>query len=324
MIRIATVGTSRITESFIAACRLTDRALPVAAYSRDEDRARAFSKKHNMPLWFSSLEKMAASKEIDAVYIASPNLFHAEQSKIFLKNGKHVICEKPIATSEDEYLSVKSVADEAGLTYMEAIIPVYTKAAEEIRRAVKNAGDIAVARIDYCQLSSRYDSFMAGERHNIFDMSLCAGTLMDLGVYCVYGAVDLLGEPKSISATTTYFYNGADRAGCALFDYGDFTAVLTYSKAGQSAIGTEIVGSRKTVRIGMISQYTDAVEISADGQRRLSDTPDKPELMKGEVIALCDMIDGDKALYDRACQRTQTVHRCMDAIKRSAKIRYGN
>ena len=69
---------------------------------------------------------------------------------------------------------------------MEAIIPIYNSSRRLIKNALKEIGNISMVKIDYCQRSSRYDRFMNGEHVNIFDMSLHAGTLMDLGVYCVY------------------------------------------------------------------------------------------------------------------------------------------
>lgn len=60
------------------------------------------------------------------------------------------------------------------------------------------------------------EHFLSGEKINILDMSLCAGTLMDLGVYCVYGTIDFLGVPNQIYANTHYLPNGADGSGMAV------------------------------------------------------------------------------------------------------------
>ena len=71
----------------------------MAVYSRTEERANEFADKYQIPYRFSDLESMAKSDQIDAVYIASPNSFHAEQAILCMENGKHVLCEKPMASN---------------------------------------------------------------------------------------------------------------------------------------------------------------------------------------------------------------------------------
>ena len=93
--RYGIVGTSWITESFIAGAALAGGMELAAVYSRSAQRAEAFAKKHGAALTFTSLEEMATCAAIDAVYIASPNVFHAPQSRLFLEHDKHVLCEKP-------------------------------------------------------------------------------------------------------------------------------------------------------------------------------------------------------------------------------------
>ena len=170
--------------------------------------------------------------------MATPNVFHYEQSKLFLENGKNVICEKPITTDCKKYDELLALANEKALIYAEAIMSRHSAGREILLDALSQIGKISQARIDYCQLSSRYEKFKKGERVNIFDMSLAAGTLMDLGVYCVYAALDLLGKPDTVSASAAFADNGADLSGGAVLGYKDFTAVLSYSKIGQSAIGS--------------------------------------------------------------------------------------
>lgn len=323
MIRLATVGSSSITEQFIAACGYEKRIELAAVYSRDEKRGRAFADKFGIKEVFCDLEALSRWEGIDAVYIASPNSCHAEQSRLFLLGGKHVICEKPVVTNAAEYRELKALADSKGLIYMEAVTSWHNEGRLKALSAIEDIGNIAAARIDYSQRSSRYDSFLAGEHQNIFDMSLHAGTLMDLGVYCVYGAVELFGEPQNIEANASFLKNGADGSGCAIFDYGSFQAVLTYSKTGQSAIGTEIIGDRGTLKIGLISQFSDISVVTPSGENVLTQKPSRPELMSGEAIAFADFTEGKRLEdYNAVSAQTEIVHRCMDIIKQKAKIIY--
>ena len=98
-IRFGIVGTSKITEEFLKSAKKLDEFVLGAVYSRKEETAREFALKYDAENIFTDLEEMAKSDLIDAVYIASPNSFHYEQSKMFLCNKKHVFCEKSMASN---------------------------------------------------------------------------------------------------------------------------------------------------------------------------------------------------------------------------------
>lgn len=323
MIKYATIGTSFIAEQFVTGANATGKLELAAVYSRKYDTGTAFAKKFNCDKIYTSLDDLANDCEIDAVYVASPNVFHAKQSELLLNAGKHVICEKSITTSASEYKRLKTLADSKGLIYLEAIIPIYNPSRERIKTALKEIGNIAMAKIDYCQRSSRYDRFMSGEHVNIFDMSLHAGTLMDLGVYCVYAAVDLFGKPNNIKASASFLKGGADGSGVAIFEYDNFSACLTYSKTGQSVAPTEIVGDSGSVIMETAVYYQDAYLIKNGEKTPLYDNVTKETLMGCEASAFCDFISG--ARLDEYRQNSEicfNVHSCMDIIKQKANITY--
>ena len=325
MIKLATIGTSAICEKFLGGAALTKEFTLAAVYSRNYDTGKAFADKYNCKKIFTNLEEMAKSSDIDAVYIASPNAFHYEQSRIFLENGKHVLCEKPIVTKLSQYHQLKALADSNGIIYMEAIVSRHNKGREKLLSAIAEIGDIRMARIDFNQRSSRLDNFLKGEKVNIFDMSLHAGTFMDLGVYCVYAAVDLFGIPKSIEATANFFESGADSSGCAVFDYGDFSAVLTYGKNGQGYIGSEIIGDKGVVRISSISQYNGISIVKNGTESSLDSITSKEEVMSCEAQKFADYIlryKENSTDYDAVSSLCADVHYCMDKIKIKAGIIY--
>ena len=90
-IRFGIVGTNFISDWIIAGARQEERFELVAVYSRSQQTADAFAAKHQIPHTFTSLEAMAKSQLIDAVYIASPNFLHASQSLLCMQHGKHEI-----------------------------------------------------------------------------------------------------------------------------------------------------------------------------------------------------------------------------------------
>lgn len=326
MIRLSTVGTSNICDEFLSAVKLQGEYSLEAVYSRNYENGLQFANKHGCKRVFDDLQKMAEDKNIDAVYIASPNAFHYNQSRLFLENGKHVICEKPITTNLYEYDELKSIADKKGLIYAEAIMSRHNPEHENIVNAMKKIGKIRYARLDFHQRSSRLDRFLNGEKINIFDMSLKAGSLMDLGVYCVYAAVDLFGNPKEIlSAKSHFFDNGADFCGTVLLDYGDFTVNLSYGKAGQSVIGSEIIGDSGAIIIPSVSQFTN-VSLIKNGEKTAVTKPlNKIEAMVGEAEAFANYIlrlDDFCNEYNEVSALCRNVIAVMDEIKQKAGIVY--
>lgn len=324
MIRLAVVGTSAITEKFLAACRLTGRYSFSAVYSRDKLRGERFAAANGIEKSFSDLRALACDPETDAVYIATPNVFHYAQSRLFLEHGKHVICEKPIVTDVRQYDELSEISKKNGLVYIEAIMSRHCRGRDTLLSAVRQIGKISQARLDYCQLSSRYAAYQFGGHVNIFDMSLAAGTLMDLGVYCVYAAVDLLGVPRSISASAAFLPGGADCSGAAVFGYDGFTAALSYSKIGQGAAGSEIIGDRGTVKIASVSQYAGISLVKDGGETPLLGMPPRGEVMSGEALKFAGYIESsdESGDYEQVSALTHNVHECMDRIKADAGIKY--
>lgn len=323
MIKYAVIGRGRIVDTFIQGARLSGKLELAAVYSREEETGREYAVQYEIAKVYTDLNDLVNDKEIEAVYIASPNSCHEWQSELLLKGGKHVICEKPIATSAEGYAKLKTLADSLGLIYMEAIIPIFGNSRSRIKEALGKIGNIAMARIDYCQLSSRYDAFMRGEHVNIFDMSLAAGTLMDLGIYCVYATVDLFGKPKSIKATASYLYNSSDGSGSAIFEYDTFPAVLTYSKVGQSMTPCEIVGDKGSIVIDRVGLYMGAYLIKNGEKVPLFDEEPKDVLMSYEASSFADFIQGKRLdKYQESSRLCFEVHQCMDELKAETKIEY--
>ena len=120
-IRFGVVGSNFITDWVLAGAKEDERFELAAIYSRTRERGEEFAAKHNIPHIFTSLEEMASSDLIDAVYIASPNYVHAEQSILCMNHGKHVLCEKPMASNANQARKMVEAAKRNGVALMEAM-----------------------------------------------------------------------------------------------------------------------------------------------------------------------------------------------------------
>lgn len=246
MINLGTVGTGWITSSFIEAAQLSKEFKLVGVYSRTKEKGELLANTYNASEVYSDVEKMAKSENIDVVYIASPNSVHFEQALLFLKNKKHVICEKPIFSNTAELEEAYKIAEENGVYLFEAIRNIHTPNFKTLKEKLPMAGEIRSAILPYIKYSSRYDLFLQGEEPNIFSATYSGGALVDLGVYPLYLAVGLFGAPKKSTYLPVILRSGVDGSGTLVLEYEEFVCTILCSKLSHSTILCEIHGEEGT------------------------------------------------------------------------------
>lgn len=251
-VRFGIIGTNFITEWILRAARLDPRFEASAVYSRTREQAAAFAARHGIPHTFVSLEEMASSPLIDAVYIASPNALHARQAILCMEHGKHVLCEKALASNAREAARMIETARRHGVLLMEAMKPTLTP---QFLAVKENLGKLGVIRryfASYCQYSSRYDRLKAGEVLNAFRPELSNGAVMDIGIYTIYPMVVLFGRPGRIAASGLKLSTGTDGQGAVNFEYPGMNATVIYSKIADSHLPAEIQGENGTITLDSI------------------------------------------------------------------------
>ena len=320
MIPYAIVGTSWISEEFYAASLHSGMVLS-GICSRSREKALAFAEKIGRPAVpvYTSIDELCAAPGIEAVYVASPNSLHAPQSEALLRSGKHVLCEKPIVVRPGALEALQALASSQGLVYMEAIMYLHTPARKAVKDLLPELGEITGAHFDFSQLSSKYDALARGEQPNAFSAAMQGGALNDLGIYCVYPAMDFFDLPSEIQAQAHILPStGADGAGAALLRYPGFTLTLTWSKLGQSSGVSQVMGTRGTLAIQSISQFQGVTFHPRHGDPRELATPlQKFEVMQYEARAFCDYILGRPAAvpYEEVSALALSVARGMQGIR---------
>ena len=256
-IRFGMVGTGFIADWVLAGARQDARFEAVAICSRTQERADAFAAKHGIPHTFTLLEEMAASPLVDAVYIATPNFLHASQSILCMRHGKHVLCEKPLASNAREARQMVAVARECGVTLMEAMISTLNPNFRVVQEYLPRLGTIRRYFASFCQYSSRYDKFRQGIVLNAFNPELSNGAMMDIGVYTVYPMVALFGRPLEVEAQGIVLSSGADGQGAVNFRYEGMNATVLYSKIANSSLPSEIQGEEGNLLLDAIHTIRD-------------------------------------------------------------------
>ena len=290
IVRFGVVGTNFITDWMLKGASHESRFRLTAVSSRSEETARNFAQRYQVPHTFTRLEDMAQSPHIDAVYIATPNSLHAEQSLLFLRHGKHVLVEKPFATTAAEAEAMACEARAGGLVIMEAMKTTVTPNFIKLQQSLHRVGPVRRYFAAYCQYSSRYDKFKEGIVLNAFNPALGNGSLTDIGVYCLSPMVALFGMPQSVKSVSFSLSSGADGQGAALFTYPEMDAMVLYSKIADSALPSEIMGEAGTLRIPAINRFNGLTLRHRDGREEDLSEPHIDDDMYYEIKLFIDRV----------------------------------
>ncbi len=257
VIRIGVVGTNFVSDWLCEAAAALDCVTVTRVYSRAQQTGDAFAEKHSIGAVFTDYDAFLAYPELDAVYIASPNFAHAAQAVRALNAGKHVLCEKVIATNSAELSEMIGAARANGCVLLEAMRPSFDPCIALVREQLPKLGKLRRVVLDFNQYSSRYDKFKSGDIQNAFNPAYSNAAIMDIGVYIVHIAAKLFGRPRRILSMSTLLHNGFEGSGHVLLDYGDMKAELSYSKITESVTPNLFVGEDATLAVGKITMPTD-------------------------------------------------------------------
>ena len=290
-INFAVIGTNVITDTFLEAADKVPEFHLKGVYSRTMEKAEAYARKHGADMTFDNLSDLAASKEIDAVYIASPNSLHASQTIQMLNGGKHVLCEKSIASNQYEFEQMEKAALKNRKVLLEAMRSVYSPGFAAIRKNLSKLGTIRRASFQYCQYSRRYDNFKKGIIENAFNPEFSNGALMDIGVYCVHPMAALFGMPEKIISNSLKLENGVEAQGTILVQYDGMQGECIYSKIANSKVPSQIQGEEATMVIRDIPNPQNVDIYYRDGSVEHLDIPESSNNMHYEVREFIRLIE---------------------------------
>lgn len=251
----AVIGTNFITDRLIAAGQKVPGFHVQAVYSRTMERAKEFAAKYDIPDTYDSLDALAEADNVDIVYVASPTYCHAAQTIRMLQGGKHVLCEKPVASDSEELAAMIAAARENNVIMLEAMRSVFGPEFRAVQEHLPELGKIRRATFEYCQYSSRYDNFKKGIIENAFRPELSNGAIMDIGIYTVHALVKLFGKPDEVKAMAEILPGSIDGSGTVLARYKDsgMLAELIYSKITDTKLPSEIQGEDAIMQIDKLS-----------------------------------------------------------------------
>jgi len=244
-IRWGILGTGYIARKFAEGLAVVENAELFAVASRNLPTAQHFAKDFDNLVSFGSYEELASCSEVDVVYIATPHNLHYSNTMMCLQNNKHVLCEKPFAVNAYEVNAMIEEAKSRNLFLMEAFWTRFLPHIIKIKELIANGtiGDIVLLKADLC-FNRPYD-----ENNRLFNKELVGGSLLDVGIYPLFLAQFLLGEPTSTSATAIMGPTQVDHSCAMLLNYSNKLAILHSSIIANTDVTAEIHGTKGKIVI---------------------------------------------------------------------------
>lgn len=296
-VRIVAVGSNFITDWFVEAARKSPLLEVVGILSRTMERAEEYRAKMGLSHAFCDSDAVLGDPTVDALYIATPNYAHFELARRALLAGKHVLVEKCITETLSDFLTLRNIAREGGLVLLEAMRPDFDAAIDALRDALPLVGSLRRASLEYCQYSSRYDTFLSGTVLNAFDPTIGNCALADIGIYPLHIAISLFGAPTAQHSHSTFLPNGFEGMGeiSLLYPERGFFATVTYSKITDGVRPSVIEGEEGTLTVDHISRPTRVTFLPRRGEERVLYHDASFSNMAAEAHAFGEMVLGRRS-----------------------------
>jgi len=220
-IRWGILGAGHIASRFVTAVQQHTQGQVVAVGSRNRERGAAFAAAHRIGTGHrigavhEGYAALVADPAVDVVYVATPHSEHREHALLAIAAGKHVLVEKAFTRNALEAVEVIQAARAAGVFLMEAMWTRFLPHVAALRQVVERGeiGDVVRVEADFGG-SPPYNPTDPN-----FNPALAGGALLDLGVYPIAFAQDLLGTPTGVTAVGTLAGTGVDVESTVTLDF---------------------------------------------------------------------------------------------------------
>ena len=246
-LRWGVLSTAKIgIDKVIPATAAAERCEVVAIASRDLERARAAASELGIARAFGSYEDLLADPDVDAVYNPLPNHLHAEWTIAAARAGKHVLCEKPLATTSADAERMIQACEAEGVLLMEAFMYRLHPTWEAVTSLVASG---RIGELKTVQSWFSYFNDDPGDIRNLVETG--GGALYDIGCYCVNLSRMLFGaEPERVGGSVLRDpVMGIDVLTSGILDFGDVVATFTCSTRAEPDQRVHIYGTEGRISL---------------------------------------------------------------------------
>ncbi len=333
-LRIGILGCANIARQFSRDVAASPAVRCVAVASRNADTAAAFAAAQGIGRHHGSYEALLADAEVDAIYLPLPNSLHAEWAIAAVAQGKHVLCEKPLALNEAQARAMFDAARQHGVMLLESY-PYYFQPHTGAMVALLQGGAIGSVR----SVQSSFGFMLPSAPGNIrLNPELGGGALLDAGSYALSIIRLAMGcAPQRVRADATWADSGVDISAMATLTYADGRrAQLSCAMDGANHRRATIVGTAGTIETEYLNHTSDQY-----GGHPWGYLPSQLRLRRGTANSIpFENIEagtgsgfrfaaeafarviaaGDHGAIERAAQASLDNAATLDALARSARL----
>ncbi|WP_182046602.1 Gfo/Idh/MocA family protein [Curtobacterium sp. ME26] len=320
-VRWGVIGTGGIARSFVVDCSAAGIEF-VAVGSRTRASAEAFAAEHGIARAHGSYEDLVADEGVDAVYVATPHSRHAEDALLAIAAGKHVLVEKAFTITAAEARRVVDAARRADVAVMEAM---WTRFLPQMRMIRELIAEGRIGRPRFVE-ATHHQALPSDPHHRLNDPALGGGAMLDLGVYPISFAVDVLGVPTAVTAAGTLSDQGVDtQVGLVLTHEGGAQSTVHFALDLRSPNTASVIGEDGRIDIDD-TWYTPTTWRLRDRDGAVVEEYDSREQLAGyahEARAFEEMItSGTHEGGPMDPEETVAVMAVMDEARRQVGVRY--
>ena len=202
-------------KAFIPALIQSDVAELIGVASRSLENVKSVSKNYDCR-GFEKVSQLLSSEDINAVYIATPPSTHEELILSAARNGKHIICEKPLSTSLNSVERIINICKKNKIALLEGFMYQFHPQHEFVYEYINNnqMGDPILFEAQF--------GFPSMDKNNFrYSKELGGGILFDAGVYTIHAARKFFKrEPINLFSIINFEKLNVDLSGSILMDFG--------------------------------------------------------------------------------------------------------
>ncbi|PIA80310.1 oxidoreductase [Gaetbulibacter sp. 4G1] len=315
------IGLGNIANKFAQDLLTVENCKLYAVASRSQENANAFASKYNVSKAYNNYEALAKDQNIDAVYIATPHVFHKTHTLLCLEQGIAVLCEKPFAMNSEEVDVMIAKAKEKNVLLMEALWTYFLPHYQFVLKELKNKayGNIKKLEADFGFKSNH------SKTSRVWKKSLGGGSLLDIGIYPIFTALSTLGKPKKIKALATFEATEVDSSCTMVFNHNhDVTAFLKSSFLENTPTEAIFYCEKGTIKIN--TQFhcpTTVTIISLDGKEETVNFNYNTIGYNYEIIHFNNLLREQKTESDiMTFQFSKQLIQTLDNVRRIINLNY--
>jgi predicted dehydrogenase len=332
-LRLGILGCAEIARQFCRDVAGSPFVRVEAVASRDAVKAEDFARVFHIPRHWGSYEALLADTGLDAVYIPLPNSLHAPWAVRAMEVGRHVLCEKPLATGFDDALRMVEAARRHGVFLLEAYPYRFQPQTEALLSLLREG---AVGEVRWMQACAGF-TLRNPETNIRLQPELGGGALFDIGSYPLSLVRLVMGvAPERVTAESTGSSSGVDIATTATLHFpgGRRAQIACAMDVGYVRYAT-IAGSQGTIETEFLNHTGAGL-----GQPPFGYGPSALRVRRGLANTVpWDVLDSprgsgfrfaaeafaamvrnrDRVAFEQAAQFSLDLARTMDALQRSAR-----